>query len=214
MLTAAVAAASADVIMPKQLLLENINALRLEKGLYVCRNDRLMEETAQAYAEELSFLGVLSHEDARGNRAVGRLRERGSTAAFAGEILGFGGSLEDILKSWLQSPGHRKVVLFRNWSHAGIGISEYKQKLCVVVLFRVKPFTDIRVEKTQTGTAVTLSIDEAETGVPVVFSGSAAVKKIGGRMFLIEDESGGPFLRLGIQRGESAIITDSLMAAP
>jgi uncharacterized protein YkwD len=75
--------------------------------------------------------GYFSHDSLAGATFVDRIRKAGYVPARAfpslGEDLAWGsgplGTPREIVKSWMNSPGHRANILSRRYSEAGMGVA-------------------------------------------------------------------------------------------
>lgn len=116
-------------------LIDQINAQRLSEGLNVLIEEEYLHITAESYVSTLERTGLLSHEDAMGQRVLDRYRQIGGTAGRAGEILGTSISLSEIYSAWFNSPEHKKVILNPLWKRIGQGIIKKDSQYIAVVLF-------------------------------------------------------------------------------
>ena len=72
----------------EEIILEELNRLRIEKDIPPLTILPLLSSCASSYAAALSERGYLSHTGGSGMRAVDRFRERGGTSLRVGEVLG------------------------------------------------------------------------------------------------------------------------------
>jgi uncharacterized protein YkwD len=71
----------------------------------------------QAYA-------YVSHEDRSGQRAQGRVHSAGVTRCGIGENIAQGQkSVDEVIAAWMNSSGHRRNMLNRDYASYGIGRS-------------------------------------------------------------------------------------------
>lgn len=53
----------------------------------------------------------------------------------AGEVIGVGGSLEDIMAAWVRSPGHAAIIFDPAYDRAGVGVLPVEGGFWVVLRF-------------------------------------------------------------------------------
>ena len=96
--------------------------------------DAKLSEAAQKRAEEL----IKSFSHTRPNRTDFStvLKEYNITYKTAGENIANGQfDADDVMKSWLKSPGHRANILQKNFGKIGVGVFEYNGRLYWVQVF-------------------------------------------------------------------------------
>lgn len=91
-----------------------VNESRREHGLHALRDEWIVREKAQAWAEHLARTGTLSHS--RLSDGLGPL----PWTAIA-ENVGYGGSIAGVHDQFMRSSGHRANVLDRRWDVMGAG---------------------------------------------------------------------------------------------
>lgn len=105
-------------------LLELINDLRAEHGLWLLAEDPVLTKMAGAYAEQMieeDFFG--HHHPVTDGTVGGRARDAGYRFFKVGENLAAGHlSPQQVLDAWQASPEHRANLLDPDWEHIGIGI--------------------------------------------------------------------------------------------
>jgi uncharacterized protein YkwD len=109
-------------------LLGKINALRAGRGLARLRLHRRLGAAALEHSRQMASRGFFGHRSADGSTFGERVRRYYGLAGYrywsAGEnLLWSSGPLAPsaVVDSWLQSPGHRKVLLDADWRELGIG---------------------------------------------------------------------------------------------
>ena len=120
---------------PAEQVFNAINRIRDEADLSILHHDAQAALSADTHAEELFRRGLLSHRSLDGRRVLERYRDAGGTALQAGENLGAGDSVADIVQGWLDSPTHRSNLLNPKWCAAALAyrILENKRLLLVMV---------------------------------------------------------------------------------
>ncbi|MBW5389930.1 CAP domain-containing protein [Brachyspira hampsonii] len=96
--------------------------------------DSKLSEAAQKRAEELKTL--FSHRRPNKKAFSTILREYNITYITAGENIANGqADADDVMKSWLNSSGHRANILQKNFGKIGVGVFEYNNRLYWVQVF-------------------------------------------------------------------------------
>ncbi len=86
-----------------------INATRAEAGRGALRVSAPLTRAAAAHAADLARSGRFSHD---GSSVGDRVRRQGYGYCFAAENLAKGqGRLDEVLRGWMRSPGHRRNML-------------------------------------------------------------------------------------------------------
>lgn len=106
-----------------------VNHTRQTQGVGYVSFDPALETAAQAYACELIKLkatgnpNYLSHTDLYGRDSLARAKASGWTGGGTGENLasGYFYSPNEVVAGWMNSPGHRKVLLNSGWTKMGLG---------------------------------------------------------------------------------------------
>ena len=97
----------------------------------------LLDQSAQAFAQELAQRGQLSHRDRLQLGPEHRASRLG--LGVAGEVLGYGWDPRLVFQAWLESPGHRRVLLNEAWQYVGLGLAPWGQGHIVVMVFWAPP---------------------------------------------------------------------------
>lgn len=103
-------------------LVERSNDARADRGLARLEPDARLFDAAAAHAEVLSRRGILEHTGADGSTIGERARAAGYRWTIVAENLATGQIDPDaVVRSWLDSPGHRANLLDPDVRHAGAG---------------------------------------------------------------------------------------------
>jgi len=102
------------------------------------------------------------------------------------------------------------VILYEDWTHAGIGVSEYRGKICAVVLFIMKPFRDVLISRLDKGFSIRLIPEKTVKEKPVVIYNNTLIPVENPYRIVIDTEGFVNIIQAGIQKGDSLIITDLL----
>ena len=96
--------------------------------------DPTLTEAAQKRAEEL--IKLFSHTRPNGSQFLTVLKEYNITYNTSGENIANGQvDADDVMKSWLNSPGHRASILNGKFGKIGVGVFEYNNSLYWVQIF-------------------------------------------------------------------------------
>lgn len=116
-------------------ILHFVNTERLIAGLPAVEPDKTLRLFAEGRAIHYKVLGRLDNHVGL-NKIVGTLNDLGLRAV--GENL-YRGSIEsyasEIVRAWMNSPGHKKVILNKNMRYCGVGFAhDNKRKyICLLV---------------------------------------------------------------------------------
>lgn len=110
-------------------ILRAINALRRRSGLRALRLSRPLAAAGDAHARALAATGQFTHDWPDGRRFdswIPRYFRGGSRREWSvGEnLLWTDGTLdaEQVVEAWLDSPGHRRILLTPGWRELGVGV--------------------------------------------------------------------------------------------
>jgi uncharacterized protein YkwD len=93
-------------------VMAQLNEYRKANGLPVLTRDARVNEIAQRWAEHMAAEGQLSHNDALGAQLP--------PWSFMGENVGFASSAEEMMQTWMASPGHNANMLDRSFTMVGV----------------------------------------------------------------------------------------------
>lgn len=118
------AANSPVVDLRETAVIDRVNAIRADHGLAALSIDPRLSRAADRHSRRMARARTLAHRLAGEGRLSGRLRWAVGTAN-VGEVIfwGKGGVRSaEIVRAWMNSPGHRDLLLSRRFALAGIGI--------------------------------------------------------------------------------------------
>jgi uncharacterized protein YkwD len=105
-----------------------VNQARRRHGIRAVRANKRLTTAARRHSNNMVRFDFFAHVSPSGDdlsRRVARVRYGGRKSWSAGETLAWGigrkGTPRRLVRSWLNSPGHRGVVLNPRWRHVGIG---------------------------------------------------------------------------------------------
>ena len=104
-------------------MLAEVNALRSKAGAPALRMNAALQKAAQAHAQDMLERGFFAHKSP-GNTTV---RERATKAGYKwrniGENIAEGQkSVDEVVATWMDSPGHRQNMLEPKFREIGIGL--------------------------------------------------------------------------------------------
>jgi uncharacterized protein YkwD len=107
------------------------NAERRGHGLRKLRVDSLLSKAARRHSLDMVRRGYFAHTGPSGDTFVQRIRSAGYLSSahrwLVGENLAWGwgasGSPGGIVKAWLRSPEHRKILLRPSYREIGVGVA-------------------------------------------------------------------------------------------
>jgi uncharacterized protein YkwD len=110
-------------------MLDKVNAARRKAGAPPLRSDPLLEKAAQKHAEDMLARGYFAHESPSGTTVKERAREAGYEWRTIGENIAEGQfTVDEVMDTWMESPGHRRNILDPAFTEIGIGLALGKGK--------------------------------------------------------------------------------------
>jgi hypothetical protein len=189
-----------------------IDDLRAQRGLLPLAADPLLEQTAAAYASDLSDRGVLSHVDEQGRRALQRYQARGGTTVLVGEILGSGAALPSVTAAWEASPRHLEIVLNPLWTHCGVACARSGSTEVWVLLFTSHRIHPLQILPSARGYLIRGRLASVRALEPVLLSGIEPIDPLrwdsasGEFDFFISSQRGQIYHRLGYRSTDGAVV--------
>jgi uncharacterized protein YkwD len=128
--TATVSASDASAIAAaEQDAFDLTNARRTSKGLVMLRPDARLFALARERAEYMAQTDTFSHTQSGGTDVFDLLSAEGITWYGAGEIIAWNTasaldySAAFAVKAWMDSPGHRAIILSTGYNYVGFGLA-------------------------------------------------------------------------------------------
>jgi uncharacterized protein YkwD len=121
-------------------VLSQVNLLRTQYGLSTLQVNRKLEAAAEAKATDMISRGYFAHQYQDQDAWV-FLNQSGYAYLHAGENLAQDfTNTEELIASWLDSPGHRDIMLSPVYSESGVGIvAKSTGKGVVIVQYFASP---------------------------------------------------------------------------
>jgi len=109
----------------RQKILDLVNAERSKNGLSGLAMESHLQTAAQRHAEDMKNRNFFDHVNPDGKSPTDRIRAAGypmNGAWSTGENIAKGQTTaEQVMKDWMNSPGHRANILSKNFKEIGIG---------------------------------------------------------------------------------------------
>jgi uncharacterized protein YkwD len=100
------------------------NAERAAQGLAPLAVDAPLTTAAQAHSDDMVARAFYSHTSPDGSRPWDRAATAGSSRRTIGENIACGQrSPAEVVRGWMNSPGHRANILKPDFTHIGIGLA-------------------------------------------------------------------------------------------
>ncbi|MBQ2698462.1 MAG: hypothetical protein IJF62_00825 [Firmicutes bacterium] len=113
----------ADLIAFRSEVLRLVNAERAKVGLPALQSSNALHKAAQVRADEIST--DYGHDRPDGSSCFTVLQEKSISYNYAGENIASGQTTpQQVVREWMNSPGHRANILNTKYTHLGIGITE------------------------------------------------------------------------------------------
>jgi uncharacterized protein YkwD len=100
-----------------------INQQRAGQGCGPLATDEKLRTVARAHSTDMVARNYFSHTSPDGITFDVRVRSAGYTRAYAENIAYGYRSAADVVKGWMDSPGHRRNILNCTYNRAGVGVA-------------------------------------------------------------------------------------------
>jgi uncharacterized protein YkwD len=102
------------------------NQIRTAHGLHPLRGDTRLADAATSHSVDMLRRGYFAHDGPQGTFSV-RIRRYVRSGSEAAEILSFGGGVyatpAGMVKAWMASPAHRRIILLPELRSVGFGVA-------------------------------------------------------------------------------------------
>lgn len=110
---------------PAQQVVTLLNRERAENGCGAVRSNSLLAEAAQRHSEDMATRDYFSHTSPDGSGPGERITAAGYPWSTYGENIARGQqSPSQVMKSWMDSPGHRANIVNCDFEEVGIGVRQ------------------------------------------------------------------------------------------
>lgn len=105
-------------------MLATVNAERRKAGVPPLTANARLDQAAQRHAEDMLARDFFAHESPDGKTVRQRAKEAGYDWRAIGENIAEGQiSVAEVMKTWMNSPGHRRNILDRDFKELGTGLA-------------------------------------------------------------------------------------------
>ena len=107
----------------EQSIIDQLNQHRDDNGLASLTLVSELTQAARRHALDMAENDFTGHTGSDGSNAGERMRDAGYDWVVWGEIIGwgFGGSAENMVNWWMNSPTHRSIILSNRFEDFGVG---------------------------------------------------------------------------------------------
>ncbi|WP_143101742.1 CAP domain-containing protein [Amycolatopsis marina] len=104
-------------------VVELVNYVRQRAGCDSLRTDGRLTAAAQGHSDDMSARGYFSHTSPEGTSFADRARAAGHPSPGAENIARGLSEPEDVMRMWMESPGHRQNILNCELETIGVGVT-------------------------------------------------------------------------------------------
>jgi uncharacterized protein YkwD len=106
-------------------VVEIVNAERDKAGCSPVKVNTDLTEAAQNHSEDMAASGNMSHTGSNGSSPADRITRAGYSWSAYGENVAYGYSTpEQVMASWMASPGHKENILDCAFKEIGVGLAQ------------------------------------------------------------------------------------------
>lgn len=114
---------------PVETLMDLVNDYREQANLPPVTLDAHLSRIADQHNRDMAERGYFAHCSPDGDCLADRLQEQGYQARVWAENLAAGQATpQDVLQAWHESPAHRKNLLLREATHAGLSTDHHQDE--------------------------------------------------------------------------------------
>ncbi|MFS0576369.1 CAP domain-containing protein [Sporosarcina sp. 179-K 3D1 HS] len=118
-------AQNASVSAVEQAVLDLTNAERQKAGLKPLQIDSKLMNSARQKSNDMASNNYFSHTSPTYGSPFDQMKANGVTYRSAAENIAMGQrTAEEVVKAWMESPGHRQNILTPEFTHIGIGYDQ------------------------------------------------------------------------------------------
>ena len=113
------------LIKEVQQVVDLTNAERTKAGLKPLQIDTKLTKSAQAKSQDMKNKNYFSHTSPTYGSPFDQMKAFGVTYKSAAENIARGQhNASEVVKAWMESPGHRTNIMNRSYTHIGVGLSD------------------------------------------------------------------------------------------
>lgn len=114
-----------DVSAYEKAVVDLVNQERTSRGLKPLQIDGKLSKVARLKSEDMRDNNYFSHHSPKYGSPFDMMKKFGIQYSYAGENIAAGQPTpQEVMKSWMNSPGHRANILSSNYTHIGVGYVE------------------------------------------------------------------------------------------
>ncbi|MEO0933208.1 MAG: CAP domain-containing protein, partial [Cyanobacteria bacterium J06641_2] len=103
-------------------VVELTNLYRSQHGLEALTLNTSLSKSAQTHSQDMALADFFSHTGSDGSRVSDRAKLAGYQSSYVGQNIAAGYiTAEEVVRGWMNSPGHRENILNPNYKEIGIG---------------------------------------------------------------------------------------------
>ncbi len=122
---AATPAVSGDYAAFQKRVVELVNAERAKNGLKPLTMNAQVNKTATLKSQDMAKLGYFDHNSPTYGSPFDMMKKYGISYRTAGENIAMGQTTpEQVMKGWMNSPGHRANILKASFTQIGVGVAK------------------------------------------------------------------------------------------
>jgi uncharacterized protein YkwD len=111
-----------------------VNHARAGNGMRALHGDARLARAARNHARDMVRRHYFAHQRIGGRSLTGRARAAGWRGSALGEAIAYGcgrpATAAATVRAWLESPGHRAILLSRSYRRVGIGLAKRAPVAC------------------------------------------------------------------------------------
>lgn len=116
---------SGDFAAFQKRVVELVNAERAKQGLKPLTMNAQVNKTATLKSQDMAKLGYFDHNSPTYGSPFDMMKKYGISYRTAGENIAMGQTTpEQVMKGWMNSPGHRKNILNASFTQIGVGVAK------------------------------------------------------------------------------------------
>ncbi|EPR09199.1 CAP domain-containing protein [Ruminiclostridium papyrosolvens] len=118
-------AVSGDYAAFQKRVVELVNAERAKNGLKPLKMNAQVNKTATLKSQDMAKLGYFDHNSPTYGSPFDMMKKYGISYRTAGENIAMGQTTpEQVMKGWMNSPGHRANILKSSFTEIGVGVAK------------------------------------------------------------------------------------------
>ncbi|MGE5614052.1 MAG: SafA/ExsA family spore coat assembly protein [Bacillota bacterium] len=117
-----------------------VNVERARAGLPALKTNWQLSRVARYKSADMANRGYFSHTSPTYGSPFRMMESFGLRFSAAGENIAYGQRTPaEVMRDWMNSPGHRNNILSRNYTEIGVGLAKNKNGVCYWTQMFMKP---------------------------------------------------------------------------